>query len=39
MPIKKVIPFSENHFGWVLPAVIVFILMNVFRKFTTKVSE
>lgn len=39
IPIQKFIPFSQNHFGWVLPAIAVFILMNVFRKFTTKVSE
>lgn len=33
--IKSMIPFSEHSLGWVLPALIIFILVNVFKKFTT----
>jgi len=39
LPIRNMIPFSSNHFGWVLPALLVFIFVNVFQKFTTKTSE
>lgn len=39
VPIQNFIPFSQNHFGWVLPAIVVFVFVNVFQKFTTKVSE
>ena len=39
LPIQSVIPFSSNHFGWVLPALLVFICVNVFKKITTKTSE
>lgn len=39
VPIQNLIPFSKNHFGWVLPAIFVFVLVNVFQKFTTKASE
>jgi LIVCS family branched-chain amino acid:cation transporter len=33
--IQSYIPFSEFSLGWVLPAVGIFILMNVFKNFTT----
>lgn len=33
--IQSIIPFSEHSLGWVLPALIIFILVNVFKKFTT----
>ena len=36
--IQSYIPFSEHSLGWVLPAVIIFISVNVFKKFTTKLS-
>jgi LIVCS family branched-chain amino acid:cation transporter len=31
IPIQNWIPFSSKHFGWVLPALIVFILLNIFK--------
>lgn len=33
--IQSYIPWSEFSLGWVLPAVLIFILVNVFIKFTT----
>lgn len=33
--IQSYIPLSEFSLGWVLPAIFVFILVNVFRNFTT----
>ena len=33
--IQSYIPLSEFSLGWVLPAVFVFIFMNVFKNFTT----
>ena len=36
--IQSYIPFSEHSLGWVLPALLIFISMNVFKKFTTKYS-
>ena len=36
--IQSYIPLSEHSLGWVLPAIIVFILVNVFKNFTTKPS-
>jgi len=33
--IQSYIPFSEFSLGWVLPAVFVLILVNVFKNFTT----
>ena len=36
--IQSYIPFSEHSLGWVLPALVVFILVNVFKNFTTKQS-
>ena len=32
---KSYIPFSEHSLGWALPALLIFILMNVFKNFTT----
>ncbi|MDT7831426.1 branched-chain amino acid transport system II carrier protein [Flavobacteriaceae bacterium S356] len=37
-PIQNLIPFSKNHFGWILPAILVFVLVNGFKKITTKTS-
>jgi LIVCS family branched-chain amino acid:cation transporter len=34
--IQSYIPFSEHSLGWVLPALFIFIFVNVFKKFTTK---
>ncbi|WP_233890597.1 branched-chain amino acid transport system II carrier protein, partial [Tenacibaculum piscium] len=31
-PIKAFIPLSKEHLGWVLPAIISFILVNVFQS-------
>jgi len=36
--IQNYIPFSEFSLGWVLPALLIFILVNVFKFFTTKQS-
>ncbi|MBL4642692.1 MAG: branched-chain amino acid transport system II carrier protein [Flavobacteriaceae bacterium] len=36
--IQSYIPFSEFSLGWVLPAIFIFILVNVFKSFTTKNS-
>jgi LIVCS family branched-chain amino acid:cation transporter len=36
--IQSYIPFSEYSLGWVIPAIIIFILVNVFKVFTTKPS-
>ena len=33
--IQNIIPFSQHSLGWVLPAVIIFIIVNVLKKFTT----
>ena len=33
--IQRYIPWSEFSLGWVLPALIIFILVNVFKYFTT----
>ena len=33
--IQSYIPFSEFSLGWVLPAIFVFIFVNVFKNFTT----
>lgn len=34
--IQSYIPFSEHSLAWVLPALLIFIFVNVFKKFTTK---
>ena len=34
--VQSYIPLSEHSLGWLLPAFLVFILVNVFRNFTTK---
>lgn len=34
--IKSLIPLSEYHMAWVLPATIVFVLVNGFQKISTK---
>ena len=34
--IQSYIPFSEHSLGWVLPAILIFVLVNVFKNFTTK---
>jgi len=34
--IKSLIPLSEYHMAWVLPAIIVFVLVNGFQKISTK---
>jgi LIVCS family branched-chain amino acid:cation transporter len=39
VPIQQWIPFSAKSLGWVLPAIIAFVFVNVFGNFTTKVSE
>ncbi len=36
--LKMVIPFSQHHLGWVLPAIIIFIVLN-FKNFTTKATS
>jgi branched-chain amino acid:cation transporter, LIVCS family len=36
--IQSYIPFSEHSLGWVLPALFVFIFVNVFKKFKTKTT-
>ena len=36
--IQSYIPFSEHSLGWVLPAILIFVLVNVFKNFTTKQS-
>jgi len=36
--IQSYIPLSEFSLGWVLPAVIIFTIVNVFKYFTTKTS-
>lgn len=36
--IQSYIPLSEFSLGWVLPALLIFILVNVFEIFTTKRS-
>ncbi|MFT5762480.1 MAG: LIVCS family branched-chain amino acid:cation transporter [Polaribacter sp.] len=36
--IQSYIPFSEHSLGWVLPALLIFIVVNVFKNFTTKTS-
>ena len=33
--IQSYIPFSEFSLGWVLPAIFVFVIVNVFKNFTT----
>lgn len=35
-PIKAIVPFSEYSLGWVLPAFLVMILVNVFQSISTK---
>lgn len=34
--IKSYIPLSKFHMGWILPAIIIFILVNAFQKISTK---
>jgi LIVCS family branched-chain amino acid:cation transporter len=34
--LKDVIPFADKNLGWVLPSLLIFILVNVYRKFSTK---
>ncbi len=34
--IKEIIPLSSQHMGWVIPAIITFIIINVFKGDTTK---
>lgn len=36
--IKSIIPLAEHSLGWVLPALIVFLLLNL-KTFTTKVAD
>jgi len=36
--IQSYIPLSEFSLGWVLPAILIFILVNVFKNFTTNPS-
>lgn len=36
--IQSYIPFSEFSLGWVLPALLIFILVNIFKNFTPKTS-
>lgn len=36
--IQSYIPFSEHSLGWVLPALLIFIVVNVFKNLTTKTS-
>ena len=33
--VQSYIPFSEFSLGWVLPAIFVFVFVNVFKNFTT----
>ncbi len=35
-PIKELVPFSKYSLGWVLPASLVMILVNVFQSISTK---
>ncbi|MBV1923387.1 MAG: branched-chain amino acid transport system II carrier protein, partial [Flavobacteriaceae bacterium] len=37
-PIKELIPLSEYSMGWVLPALFVFLLLNI-KSFTTKTAS
>ena len=34
--LKDTIPFADKNLGWVLPALLTFILVNVYKNFTTK---
>ena len=34
--LKEIIPFASSKLGWVLPALIVMLVVNVFEYFTTK---
>lgn len=34
--VKDIIPFANENLGWVLPAIITFICVNVFSKLSTK---
>jgi LIVCS family branched-chain amino acid:cation transporter len=36
-PIKELVPFSKNSLGWVLPALISFVLTNAFIRLKPKV--
>ena len=36
--IQSYIPLSQYSLGWVLPAILIFVLVNVFKNFTTKPS-
>lgn len=36
--IQIYIPLSQYNLGWVIPSILIFILVNVFRNFTTKSS-
>jgi len=36
--IQSYIPLSEHSLGWVLPAVLIFIVVNIFKNFTTKTA-
>ncbi|MFD2567022.1 branched-chain amino acid transport system II carrier protein [Pseudotenacibaculum haliotis] len=36
--ITKLIPFSEHHLGWVIPAIFSFLVLNLI-KFTTKPAQ
>lgn len=37
--VQSVIPFAKQSLGWVLPAGLAFILVNVYLRFTTKASS
>ena len=36
--VQNYIPFSEHSLGWVLPAILIFIAVNVLKRFITKSS-
>jgi len=36
--VSKLIPFSSHHLGWVLPAVLAFVLLNI-KTFTNKTQQ
>ncbi len=37
--IKSIIPFSENSMGWVLPAVLIFVIVNLWKNFIRQNEE
>ncbi|WP_346882404.1 branched-chain amino acid transport system II carrier protein [uncultured Algibacter sp.] len=34
--VKNIIPFANQNLGWVLPAILMFVLINVYKNLTSK---